>query len=108
MKQVRIIKALYRSSLASTFRRTIYLVLIFGLAATMVGCPWRAQFLSDSINRATADDVVSKLGVPTLTHRLDSGGEVWTYRLNSVDGCVEYIVKFDSGRILRDWNRHGC
>ncbi len=93
---------------AVAVRRTIYLVLIFGLAATMVGCSWRTRFLSDSINRATADDVASNLGAPALTHRLDSGEEVWTYRYNSVNGCVEYIVKFDSGKILRDWDRHGC
>jgi hypothetical protein len=74
----------------------------------MVACPWRYQFLSDSVNQATTDDVANMLGTPNLTHRLDSGEEVSTYRYNSMNGCVEYIVKFDSGKILRDWNWHRC
>jgi len=86
----------------------MYSLLICVLVVATFACAWRREFLSESVNRATADDVASKMGAPTHTHRLDSGGEVWTYRLNSVDGCVEYIVKFDTGKILRDWARHGC
>ena len=101
MKQIR------SSNLGSTFRRAIYLLLIVGLAYILVGCtPWHSQFLGESVNRATANDVASKLGAPTFTHRLDTGEEVWTYRYDSVNDCIEYIVRFDSGKILRDWSRH--
>ena len=100
MKQIR------SRNLGSTFRRAIYLQLIVGLAYILVGCtPWRAQFLGESVNRATANDVASKLGAPAFTHRLGTGEEVWTYRYNSVNDCIEYIVRFDSGKILRDWSR---
>ena len=86
----------------------ISLVVIAVLSLALVGCPWRAEYLRDSVNRATADEVSAKMGAPALVRGLDSGGEVWTYRYNSRDGCVEYIVKFDGGKILRDWSRHGC
>jgi hypothetical protein len=99
MKQIR------SSNLGSTFRQAIYLLLLVGLIYILVGCtPWRSQFLGESINRATASDVASKLGTPAFTHRLDTGEEVWTYRYDSVNDCIEYIVRFDSGKILRDWS----
>ena len=99
-------KHIRSSNLGSTFSRAIYLLLIVGLAYTMVGCtPWRDQFLGESVNRATANDVASKLGAPAFTQRLDTGEEVWTYRYDSVNDCIEYIVRFDSGKILRDWSR---
>ena len=101
MKQIR------SSNLGSTLRQAIYLLLLVGLAYILVGCtPWRSQFLGESVNRATASDVASKLGTPAFTHRLDTGEEVWTYRYDSVNDCIEYIVRFDSGKILRDWSQH--
>ena len=71
MKQIR------SSNLGSTFSRAIYLLLIVGLACTMVGCTsWRDQFLGESVNRATANDVASK-----LEHRLSLIG--WTLERKS-------------------------
>ena len=82
--------------------------------------PWRAKYCADAVNNATQDDVVKRLGPPTVTHKLDSGESVWQYRYydssvigsggNVVGGtdCIEYILTFDSQRVLRNWIRQRC
>ena len=82
--------------------------------------PWRAEYFSKVVNTAIQDDVAKRLGPPTATHKLDSGESVWQYRYygssvvgtggNVVGGtdCTEYILTFDSQRVLRNWIRQQC
>jgi hypothetical protein len=91
------------------------------LALVVFSCapqqPWRAEYLGKSEGSATEDDVASKLGVPTLTRKLENGGEVWVYKFSGVgygaygamasggSYCTSYVLTFDSTKILRQWVR---
>ena len=82
--------------------------------------PWRNTYLAKSKDHAKKDEVTKRMGPPHFTRALDAGGEVWTYqyrsmsisgRSKSISGqsyCIEYILRFDEKRILREWRGQGC
>ena len=97
------------------------IAVLFVAAMILVACtPWRAQYFAESLNKATQDDIVGRVGPPTTTHGLSNGGTVWQYRYydssvvgsrgNIVGGtdCIEYILTFDTARVLKNWVRQGC
>jgi len=99
----------------------IKVVWLLPLLSLLVACtPWRTEYLQESLNVATEDQVTQRLGPPLSERRLKSGGTVWVYRYtgSSVSGsdgnvsgsswCREYILTFDPGEVLRDWIRQKC
>ena len=71
---------------------------------TISACTWRAEYLEEVKGRANQDDIAQRLGAPTNTHKLNKGGEVWTYEVCR-GGCVYYVLTFDEQQILRNWQR---
>jgi len=69
---------------------------------------WRAEYLEEVKGRANQDDIAQRLGAPTNTHKLNKGGEVWTYEVCSAGGtgCVYYVLTFDEQQTLRNWQRN--
>ena len=83
----------------------------------LVSCtPWRAKYLQDVKGQANQDEVTMKLGPPTGERGLSNGDAVWIYRYTGAavgesgggTWCMEYLLRFDSKKILRDWNRQKC
>ena len=88
-----------------------YILIIVVL--TVTACtPWRKAYLESVKGQATQDEITQKLGPPRITRTLDSGGQVWLYRYEGVDqygsDCTEYILTFDTSKILRSHVRQGC
>ena len=75
---------------------------------TISACTWRAEYLEEVKGRANQDDIAQRLGAPTNTHKLNKGGEVWTYEVCSAGGtgCVYYVLTFDEQQTLRNWQRN--
>jgi len=69
---------------------------------------WQAEYLEEVKGRANQDDIAQRLGAPTNTHKLNKGGEVWTYEVCSAGGtgCVYYVLTFDEQQTLRNWQRN--
>ena len=79
--------------------------------------PWRAEYLAKSENTASEDDVVSTLGPPTQSRKLENGGDVLVYKSSGVgysaygvaaaggSYCTSYVITFDSSKVLRKWVR---
>ena len=89
------------------------------LAATVSCAPWRDTYLTDSVNRATQDDVTKRLGPPHFSRELTAGGRVWTYQYRDITSfgdpirtlrsyCLEYVLIFDKNDILREWRTQDC
>src|SRR6476646_2696027 len=55
---------------------------------TISACTWRAEYLEEVKGRANQDDIAQRLGAPTNTHKLNKGGEVWTYEVCSAGGTL--------------------
>jgi hypothetical protein len=79
-------------------------------AFSLTACtPWRIAYLRDSVNRATQDEITTRLGPPHATRALANGETVWRYQSYQGDLlCLEYILRFDQAGILRQWARQGC
>jgi hypothetical protein len=79
-------------------------------ALSLTACtPWRMAYLRDSVNRATQDEITTRLGPPHAARELMNGETVWRYQSYQGDLlCLEYILRFDRAGILRQWTRQGC
>jgi hypothetical protein len=79
-------------------------------ALSLTACtPWRMTYLRDSVNRATQDEITTRLGPPHAARVLTSGETMWRYQSYQGDLlCLEYILRFDQAGILRQWTRQGC
>mgnify|MGYP003417069835 CR=1 FL=1 len=97
--------------------RAIKYGLVFLSSLVLASCtPWRAEFLEDVKGKANQDAVVMRLGPPTSEKVLSTGDAVWIYRYTGAavgqsgggTWCKEYLLKFDSQKVLRDWNRQNC
>ncbi len=89
-----------------TLARGFVLALI--LPALVSCAPQRADYLKGAVNQATQDDVTKRLGPPQITRELTDGSAVWRYRGGLGLACLEYILIFDQGRILREWRKQDC
>jgi hypothetical protein len=85
------------------------------LAATVVALgltactPWRMAYLRDAVDRATQDEITTRLGPPHAARALTNGETVWRYQSYQGDLlCLEYILRFDQAGVLRQWTRQGC
>ena len=80
------------------------------VAFSLTACtPWRMAYLRDSVNRATQDEITTRLGPPQAVRALTNGETVWRYQSYQGDLlCLEYILRFDVAGILREWTRQGC
>jgi hypothetical protein len=79
--------------------------------------PWRAEYLTKAKDTAPEDEVISTLGPPSLTRKLENGGEVWVYKFSGASysaygyaaaggtHCTSYVLTFDSAKVLRKWVR---
>jgi hypothetical protein len=66
---------------------------------------------------APEDNVLSTLGPPSQTRKLENGGEVWVYKFSGASyaaygyaaaggtHCTSYVLTFDSAKVLRKWVR---
>jgi hypothetical protein len=79
-------------------------------AFSLTACtPWRIAYLRDSVNRATQDEITTRLGPPHAVRTLTYGETVWRYQSYQGDLlCLEYILRFDAAGILRERTRQGC
>jgi hypothetical protein len=79
-------------------------------AVSLTACaPWRVEYLRDAVDRATQDEITTKLGPPQAARELATGETVWRYLSYQGDLlCLEYILRFDQAGILRQWTRQGC
>jgi hypothetical protein len=79
-------------------------------AFSLTACtPWRIAYLRDAVNRATQDEITTRLGPPHAARELTTGETVWRYLSYQGDLlCLEYILRFDQAGILRQWTRQGC
>jgi hypothetical protein len=85
-------------------------VVATGAAFSLAACtPWRIDYLRGSVNRATQDEITTRLGPPHAARALTNGETVWRYQSYQGDLlCLEYILRFDQAGILRQWTRQGC
>jgi hypothetical protein len=85
-------------------------VVVTVAAFSLTACtPWRIAYLRDSVNRATQDEITTRLGPPHAARALTNGEMVWRYQSYQGDLlCLEYILQFDPAGILRQWTRQGC
>jgi hypothetical protein len=65
--------------------------------------------------KADADQVTLQMGPPDEVEKRSDGGEEWRYRdyqptypTKDPGLCSEYILRFDSNKVLRDWKRKDC
>jgi hypothetical protein len=66
-------------------------------------------YLRDAVNRATQDEITTRLGPPHAARALTIGEMVWRYQSYQGDLlCLEYVLRFDAAGILRQWTRQGC
>lgn len=86
----------------------ISLIILIGCAPTS----WRMVYLNEGLGRVSQDDIAVKMGPPMSTDAFSSGETAWHYQYTSADvhqtWCHEYVLKFDTQKILRDWTREEC
>jgi hypothetical protein len=84
----------------------VALVAAFSLTACT---PWRMEYLREAVNQATHDEITTKLGPPQAARELANGETVWRYQSYQGDLlCLEYILRFDQAKMLRQWTRQSC
>lgn len=100
----------------SSLRLVASALLLFSL---LLSCtPWRVEYLEKSVDKATQDGVLKRLGPPTSSQEAEGGGSVWTYRYETSpeysygrqierSPCLE-ILTFDKQKVLRGWTRRDC
>jgi hypothetical protein len=50
------------------------------VAFSLTACtPWRIAYLRDAVNRATQDEITTRLGPPHAARALTDGETVWRY-----------------------------
>jgi hypothetical protein len=85
--------------------------MVAGVAAlSLTTCtPWRMAYLRDAVDHATQDEITTRLGPPLAARELTTGETVWRYQSYQGDLlCLEYILRFDQAKVLRQWTRQGC
>jgi hypothetical protein len=71
--------------------------------------PWRMAYLRDAVDHATPDEITMRFGPPLAARELTTGETVWRYQSYQGDLlCLEYILRFDQAKVLRQWTRQGC
>jgi len=84
------------------------IVALSGCASTS----WRMEYLEEGVGRVTQDEVALKMGPPTSAQSVSTGEAIWLYHYTSADvhqtWCHEYVLQFDSQKILRQWKRDRC
>ena len=96
--------------------RTVILAFLFLSVLGLVSCNWRSSYLEEATGRANQDAVTMKLGPPMGERTLSNGDAVWIYRYSGANmgesggstWCREYLLRFDSQKILREWNKQKC
>jgi hypothetical protein len=85
-------------------------VVVLVTAFSLTACtPWRMDYLRGAVNQATQDDITTRLGPPQAARELANGETVWRYESYQGDLlCLEYILRFDQAKVLRDWARQRC
>jgi hypothetical protein len=85
-------------------------VVVLVTAFSLTACtPWRMDYLREAVNEATQDDITTRLGPPQAARELATGETVWRYESYQGDLlCLEYILRFDQAKVLRDWIRQRC
>lgn len=93
------------------------------LTLVLASClPSQWSYLGESTDQATQEEVQDRLGAPFQTESLEDEGSLWTYRYevkgswltgrrgDMVGGapCIEYLLTFDSKKVLRYWTRQLC
>lgn len=99
-----------------TIRSLGHIYLLCSALVLMSCTSWRAEYLEEVKGRANQDAVTIKLGPPMGERTLSNGDAVWIYRYSGAavgesgggTWCKEYLLRFDSKKILRDWNRQKC
>ena len=73
------------------------------------------QYLANVVEQADADQVTLQMGPPEEVKKQSDGGEEWRYRdyqptfpTKDPGICTEYLLRFDSNKVLRDWKRKDC
>lgn len=73
------------------------------------------QYLANVVEQADADQVTMQMGPPDEVIKRSDGGEEWRYRdyqptypTKDPGLCSEYVLRFDSNKVLRDWKRTDC
>jgi hypothetical protein len=79
-------------------------------AFSLTGCaPWWMEYLRQAVDRATEDEITTRLGPPQAVRELATAETVWRYQSYQGDLlCLEYILRVDQARILRQWTRQSC
>ena len=90
--------------------------LILFIAACSVVIPKESNYLKSAQDRATRDDVRQRLGTPRSMSATPAGDSVWVYEVRQIEPgsqntwttagswCDEYVLRFDSQHILRQWS----
>jgi hypothetical protein len=84
--------------------------MVLAVAFSLTACaPWRMEYLRQAVDRATQDEITTKFGPPQAARELTTGETVWRYESYQGDLlCLEYILRFDQAKILRQWIRQRC
>lgn len=98
--------------------RAVHLTAILLIAESLSCTHWQAQYLDETLNRATQTDVAQRLGPPTETRPSAEGRTIWLYRVvggttpppmgSGEPYCKEYRLMFDAEKILRQWESYRC
>jgi hypothetical protein len=107
------------------------------LILAMTSCATQATYLRAAVDRATQEEVATRLGHPQEVWALTTGETLWMYRdherlwaywddsgssqrpaglsivgpgLTVLPGarCTEYVLRFDRQQVLRAWRRQPC
>ncbi|MEK7267943.1 MAG: hypothetical protein AAB093_00930 [Nitrospirota bacterium] len=78
----------------------------------------QVTYLEQATDRATQEEVLQEFGEPVEQRTLDDGITELTFRYSGVSmammmdvtdvWCVEYVLTFDTDKILRNWVRQDC
>lgn len=86
-------------------------MLISCIAMTSCAPTLYEEYLTQSLHRASQDDIVKQLG-PPQTALLKGETSVWTYRASGErvygNQCTTYMLLFDRDKRLEDWLRLNC
>ncbi len=88
-----------------------FIVSLVGLLALLQACssPYRVEYLEDSLEQATQEELITKFGYPQRLKRTKQGGQVWEYDFQGKETeCASYIIMFDQQEKIQQWNRLDC
>jgi hypothetical protein len=85
------------------------------LAACSLVTPKESRYLKSAQDRATQDEVRQQLGTPRSATATPAGETVLVYEVREIEAgsqntwatagswCDEYVLRFDSQQVLRQW-----